>query len=318
MLISIVIPVYNAAGYIENSMDKLFSLHLGDCEVVIVDDGSTDDSGLICERLTQGRNVKLIHQQNKGPGAARNTGIKNSAGEYILFLDSDDYLLQGGLDEIISIIKTQKPDIIMGKFLLLDSREKVIYSPNYYFDKVKNADEARGVVAKLPDSIWNVFRYICRREYLNSNKLLFNETIRLGEDLDFSLRILDKAASIAFAEAPHYTYCHGRAGSLTNAFSFQNTLGLNRILAENLAAHEGNLAIQQRLIRDSFYSLSDYCRMSKDEKISFRAELDKTISYYPMSSSAVVKMFVKTSKLLPLWSIVLLTAKQIRRKVRGF
>lgn len=92
MLISIIVPVYNVRDYLPRCLDSILANELSDCEIILVDDGSTDDSGAICDRYAAEHSdlIRVIHQQNGGLGAARNTGIEAAAGTWFLFVDSDD------------------------------------------------------------------------------------------------------------------------------------------------------------------------------------------------------------------------------------
>ena len=102
MLFSIIIPVYNTEKYIVDCIDSVFKNKTRDFEVIIINDGSTDRSKILCQQiqLKHPENVKVINQTNLGVSTARNRGILESKGEYIIFLDSDDSLLPGVLDKI--------------------------------------------------------------------------------------------------------------------------------------------------------------------------------------------------------------------------
>ena len=90
-LVSVIIPVYNVAHYLEEALDSVLNQSYGKLEIIIVNDGSTDESGRICDTYAEkDRRVKVIHQNNKGLSAARNTGIERSTGQVIAFLDPDD------------------------------------------------------------------------------------------------------------------------------------------------------------------------------------------------------------------------------------
>ncbi|MDE6158206.1 MAG: glycosyltransferase, partial [Muribaculaceae bacterium] len=97
MTISVIIPVYNVGELLRESVDSLISQLGDDCEVIIVDDGSTDNSGRLCDEYSGIKNVQVIHKTNGGLSSARNAGIDHASGQYLLFLDSDDYLRPGSL-----------------------------------------------------------------------------------------------------------------------------------------------------------------------------------------------------------------------------
>ncbi len=114
---SIIVPVYNVAAFIDRCLDSLCNQNFSDYEIICVDDGSTDNSGNICDLRAQENNkIKVVHQQNLGLSEARNTGIRKASGEYILFVDSDDHVSPNTLNTIYNRIiennKTQPYDLI--------------------------------------------------------------------------------------------------------------------------------------------------------------------------------------------------------------
>ena len=114
MLISIIIPVYNTKDYLEKCVDSILVGDLSDCEIILVDDGSTDNaSGALCDELAEKHSgvVRVIHQQNKGLGGARNTGIDAAKGEYLLFIDSDDTVAPNSVDILKKAVSNINADI---------------------------------------------------------------------------------------------------------------------------------------------------------------------------------------------------------------
>ncbi|GHV89476.1 hypothetical protein AGMMS50267_18360 [Spirochaetia bacterium] len=106
LIISIIIPAYNSARFIENTLTMLISQDLNDCEIIVVNDGSTDTTQSICETfVSQYPEMKLINQSNQGVSAARNTGINAAQGKYIYFFDSDDTLTTDTLSYFKKVIK---------------------------------------------------------------------------------------------------------------------------------------------------------------------------------------------------------------------
>ena len=102
--VSVIIPVYNCENYISKSVESVINQDISEVEIILVDDGSTDDSLKVCQLLSlKYRNIKVISQGNKGPGAARNAGLKIATGEYVTFLDGDDLLPKNIFNKIYKI-----------------------------------------------------------------------------------------------------------------------------------------------------------------------------------------------------------------------
>lgn len=136
MNVSIVIPAYNQGEYIVDALESAVNQTLA-CEVIVVNDGSTDNTSDVLKDY----DVKVITQVNKGLASARNTGIMNATGEYILFLDADDILNENCAERLLTIAETQNADIVAGSFKTFGtSNETVVLQPNPTIDDFKVAN----------------------------------------------------------------------------------------------------------------------------------------------------------------------------------
>lgn len=125
-LISVVVPVYNVQEHIENCLNSLISQTYTNLQIILVDDGSTDESGKICDRYKELDNrVEVIHKPNGGLADARNTGLKQVKGDYIAFLDSDDYIYKTMYEDLYNLLKEYDADISEGDFLRIDVSKKL-------------------------------------------------------------------------------------------------------------------------------------------------------------------------------------------------
>ena len=112
-VVSVIIPVYNVEKYLEECIDSVLAQTYQNIEIILVDDGSTDSSGLICDRYAEkNTNISVIHQKNSGLSAARNSGLNKANGDYIYFLDSDDYISADAIEKLFSIAENDKSDIV--------------------------------------------------------------------------------------------------------------------------------------------------------------------------------------------------------------
>lgn len=113
MTISLIIPVYNVKDYLKRCVDSAIAQTYSDIDILLIDDGSTDGSGEMCDKLAkQDDRIRVIHQKNAGLSVARNVGIRNAEGEYILFLDSDDYISVDCCEKFAEILQKEEYDII--------------------------------------------------------------------------------------------------------------------------------------------------------------------------------------------------------------
>lgn len=187
--------MYNVEQYISKCIDSVYNQDLieDDFELVLIDDASPDNSLAITKEITKGRNnVKIISQKNKGLGGARNTGILNASGEYLLFLDSDDGLLPNVLKELLAIATTEDLDILEFAAQGINSKGEVLY-------QIANTSE----VYQSGYAYYNKVRYmnsacnkLYKRTFLLENELFFLEKIYI-EDFEFNTRALAAVKKIS-------------------------------------------------------------------------------------------------------------------------
>ncbi len=220
--ISIIIPVYNVKAYLRQCVQSITTQ--GDLdgryEIILVDDGSFDGSGQVCDMF--GRQygfIHVLHQKNAGLGAARNAGIRAAAGEYLLFVDADDFIGEGSLIRIFRELEREAAD-----FYFLDSYQ--------YFGqgRLRALNDARlqlvntfgkrgcmqlfGTLSKYPGSACDK---LVRRSMIKQRQIWFEEGV-LGEDLVWVLKCMLYARNYRYIRADYYYYRQNRSGSITSRF----------------------------------------------------------------------------------------------------
>ena len=124
-LVSVIIPIYNVQNYIVECLNSVYSQTYKNIEVILVDDGSTDDSGNICDFYKiRYPNTIVVHQNNQGLSVSRNIGIKMATGDFVLFVDADDYLNKDCIEKLINIVTVDDPDIIIFNFEIVNEKGK--------------------------------------------------------------------------------------------------------------------------------------------------------------------------------------------------
>lgn len=187
-LFSVIVPAYNAAAYLETGVQSVLSQICSDWELLLVDDGSTDETWPLCQRFAkQDARIQVFHQENGGHTAARNTGLLNSRGAYIAFLDSDDYLDPDVLEQGRKTIESCTPDVIIygivHHFPQKEKRLENLVSDGQY------TSEKDGILEKLLMDEAGAFAFpktlngkIFRRETILPVQLAIPPEVRLGED----------------------------------------------------------------------------------------------------------------------------------------
>lgn len=204
MKITVVIPVYNAEKYLEKCITSVLKQTYKNLEIIIIDDGSNDNSSLIIKKMAKlDSRIIFIQQENLGPGIARNKGIEHATGKYVVFLDSDDFLESNYL-ELISI-KAQNKDLIfidvlqVTKDLKEIKKEKMSIYKNWPKEKIIRAQ----MTGKIP---WGGVRKVVRLDLLKKNNIRYTSH-KIGEEALYSFRVLHAATSIEFiCEKPVYYY----------------------------------------------------------------------------------------------------------------
>ena len=214
MKLSIIIPVYNAREFLRNGVESVISDPGGDWELILVNDGSTDGSGQLCEQYAlEDPRIRVIHQENRGPGGARNTGLAHARGEYLCFLDSDDTLNPGALETLRRALGAWEPDILTFDYLSDDGQGHL--SPC----KANFAPEATPFRLeehpRFLNSMPATWARVWKRELYIHNGIRYPDRAFYGEDLQTSGKLFALAKSIVYLPECLYRYLD-RPGSLMN------------------------------------------------------------------------------------------------------
>lgn len=202
--ISIVMPVYNKEKYIARGINSILAQTFNDWELIIIDDGSTDGSLNQCKKFRDSR-IQVFHTLNRGVSEARNLGISKATGEYITFIDSDDFVAENYLEKIY------KPDeeMVIGGVEKVDINGKVIERIRPYLDgNVYIEDMAKTFYKEqLATGIYGfVSSKLIKKSVIEKNKIRFDSKINLAEDYDFFLKIYGCIEQVWFTDCTGYYY----------------------------------------------------------------------------------------------------------------
>lgn len=222
MKFSIIIPVYNVALYLEKCLDSLLSQNYNNYEIILVNDGSTDDSLEICKEYESNfSNIIVISQSNQGSGPARNAGMEVAQGDYLYFCDPDDYLAVGFLNHAENYIKSEPELVIFSYWDVQKSNEQIINKilVNIEEDKQLNRDKFRKNFVELfsKNLLYTLWNKLYRRDFLTSNKIEFTAA-SMGQDTRFNLKLYPLVSDVQLVEEPFYHYLSNREGSSTEKY----------------------------------------------------------------------------------------------------
>lgn len=215
-LISIIVPVYNVEQYLDACMESILGQSYSNIEVILVDDGATDNSGKLCDYYAEtDERVKVIHKENGGLSDARNKGISQAMGEYIMFIDSDDVVSSGFVEYLYKLLKDSLADIAICDPVHCCPGKEIIFEP----EKIeKSFEPEEAIVEMLYQKSFLVAAWgkLFRKEYFND--ILFPYGM-LFEDSAVMYKIFDKATKIVYGNAKLYGYMHREGSITTKTFS---------------------------------------------------------------------------------------------------
>lgn len=219
-LVSVIVPIYNAERYIKRCIDSLINQTYDNLEIIIVNDGSYDKSKYICENYAKkDARIKLINKENEGVSIARNLGISHATGEYIMFVDADDYLDSCAIEKLISLLKTYSVDIVKMNYTnFYDNGKTLINKMNFdakYINSVisNNNNSLEDIIAEtyFLNVIWG---QLIKTELVKNIK--FNRDLIYGEDLLFNYQLLNKTNKIYITDYIGYFYYINSNGANQN------------------------------------------------------------------------------------------------------
>ena len=217
MLLTIVVPVYRVENYIRRCIDSVLCQINSSIEIILVDDGSPDNSGKICDDYASKYEcIQVIHKTNGGLSSARNAGINEARGEYILFLDSDDWLFEGCLNQFLEIIQNYDADLIVGKAKVIDDQGNTFDKLNYTIRKgLYSSEEYISLLNKRKSYSACAPFTLCRTELIRKKNIRFLEGV-VQEDELWTPTILLNAETVFFSDVYFY-YNFVRNDSITHS-----------------------------------------------------------------------------------------------------
>lgn len=225
-IISLIIPVYNAEHTLDRCINSIQKQTFQKWEMILIDDGSDDNSAAICDKYTsEDTRIHVIHQKNKGASAARNAGISKAQGEYLMFIDSDDTIGSFFLEKYITAIHEMKADVVIGGYTLIkESGERVLYNPtgNQVF-----CNEIWEKICENPQPFGYLWNKIFKMDIVKKWNLALREDMYSQEDLDFCISYFDKCYKFGIIQNIDYQYYYIEGKRIPPVWNFiENQLKL--------------------------------------------------------------------------------------------
>lgn len=236
---SVIIPVYKVETYLRQCIDSVLNQPYSDLEIILVDDGSPDNCPTICDEYSiKDSRVKVIHKENGGPSSARNVGIKSATGDFIFFLDSDDYLVGDIFTSNAKLIEKYNVDMVLHNYLLYNcvnghvEQSGINYS-RLLSNKFNSSEAIKELLSLYPNFDWYPWQFFVKKSVVMQNSLYFDEGV-LYEDVKLIFKLMLNSDSIAFNNEALLNYRVGRNGATTSTKKFNSECDKLNIVKENI------------------------------------------------------------------------------------
>lgn len=215
-LFSIVVPIYNVEGYLNECLDSVVVQTFSDFECIMVNDGSTDHSEVIARQyVNRDCRFAIYSQENQGLSSARNTGIQHSNGKYVVFLDSDDFIKSTALEKLAEIVEKEQPDVIVSSSIAYyDDSRKLIPREWNIPEKWNCQGQLLDIISDSPNFVLAAWCLVVKRAYLLKKQLMFYPHLKHEDELWVPQAIIN-AKKIAINPNPYYCGRCERVGSIT-------------------------------------------------------------------------------------------------------
>ena len=279
--VSIVIPVYNGEKYIDDCMKCMKSQTYQQIEIILVDDGSKDRSGAICDEYAKTDDrIKVCHQENGGLSSARNLGIRNATGKYVIFFDVDDAVESDIIKDNVELAEKNQADVVMCGFWYYDVDKKELIPNKLDKSFVGTAEEYfhNFLIQTMEHEVFNApWNKMIRRELLEKNDLWFDTRYPIYEDIIFAAELFNIAEKIVVNNKLYYKYFVRSSGSLITRFYdtlFESVTQFHDNAMKYCSKYENNEEQIKRF--DLLYATHIFTHL---KQISCRKELSNTEKY---------------------------------------
>lgn len=255
-LVSVIVPVYNVESYLKECVDSLIHQTYQNIEIILINDGSTDNSGQVCDQYCEiDKRISVIHKENGGQSDARNVGLDVAVGDYIMFVDSDDFVADNYVELMLATMVSEQADIVCCGFSFTDEYGKVTVSVSNKAKAVISAEETLHLLIQDNNPIENyVWNKIYKRCYFDKEKFPIG---RLYEDVATTYKILIKCNTVALIPNELYYY-RLRPGSTVHEANMKSIEDSVRVQLERYQALSDTYPQLSLELTDSF--LNSLCR----------------------------------------------------------
>ena len=278
--LSVIVPVYNLEQYVKQCVESVLPIP-EEAEIILVDDGSADQSPALCDELANRyEGVRVVHQENSGAAVARNTGMRAATGEYLMFIDGDDFLQPGAIEQVLRSLDGETDIFCYNYYFQYFGEEKIVSSR--HLNEILLFDAKGGIsaltfldVSPLPMP----WLYVIKREYIVSKEIYMTPGL-LDEDEEWTARLFAWQPAVKVVQEGYYMYRQNRENSLTFARALKNSLADVKIIELLLAEKKnhpyspcGEMILDNKCRQMVNMVLDDIPNLSKEDAVKAKSAL---------------------------------------------
>ena len=314
--VSVIVPVYNAEKYIKRCLDSILAQSYRYFEVLLIDDGSTDNSGKICDEYALNDNrIRVIHKENSGVSATRNIGITEAKGDYIAFVDSDDYIKSDMFEKMVKNAEKNNSDMVMCNYFT-DKDGKVTKSEMSYKAVYDGTDDIRNGLLYLyytdyHNGLYSLCNKLIKKSVYYENDILFDVSLKRGEDAWFVFECLKHCKRVDYISEAFYYYYQNQSSIMHSLYDDQYDQWVEirkRLLNENQTL--GFNIDYDLFYWEFFYKIAIYCKetvlagKTENAKRIFKDEFYLQSVRYLGNLPIHIKIIHKSAKINPTLAII--------------
>lgn len=329
-LITVIVPVYNVEDYLNQCVKSILNQTYSNIELILVDDGSKDKSGFICDELKKLDNrVKVIHKENGGISSARNEGLKNANGKWISFVDSDDWIENDYLEKLADAAYTYNSDCVLCGYKRVDGKIIELFNASEEIDEYNSSEYLKKVLNTQSGFAFAHMKLIDKETI---GQTVFNENAKVGEDAIFNIQISKRIKKVVMLNKPLYNY-RVNLNSMVRKFDddypmryLESMQIIEKLLSNDYA---NNIEIQQQYYNLVAFHVMliavNYCynpSNPKKNKIKLLKEICnyecfkngiKNSNYYGISLTRKITLFTLKHKLYWITALICVYRQKQRR-----
>lgn len=291
-MISVIIPAYNIAPYLEHCVDSVLNQTYTDFEILIVNDGSTDETADLCDKLAlRDSRIRVFHKQNGGVSSARNLAIENAKGDMISIIDGDDWVEPTLFEDAVNSMKQNNAQVFMFEYFVDKNDESIKHRVSD--SKYGVLDTETALIRTISPDNQFAWSKIFDKELLHDT--IFDENIILGEDTLFICEIIARAKRIFYSDNVHYHYVIRENSAITSAFNIRKMTGIDAYQKELELCINSGFKVAEDYARSAIVDLGiALCQRASESDVKKQA--------YRLTKTAIRGLVIETvrSRYVPL------------------